>query len=207
MFKRTLAAMIILAVMLCPKFVAEAQRNIGDGNGSNFGGVYETDNAPSVKGNNWFIYWYVCGTDLETGEPNLLGNNRDMPVHITRCINEIEQADISSGKVKIFMQASGTSKWQHPKFKNNDGKVGYYLYDDSHRNWEPLKPLVPISEDPKTQMSSRESLEDFLAYGKNLEKTLYPDGKVRRVFIFADHGGGSLKGFVKTNTQAAKQSA
>lgn len=173
----------------------------GDENRSEMSRSRTVENNPVDKpsktygeGDNWLIYWYVCGTDLETGTPNLLETERDMPGHMTRCINEIEQADISSGKVKIFMQAGGTSNWQHPNFKNNNGKVGYYLYDNSHRNWEQLEPLIAISDDPKTQMSSRESLQKFLDYGKKLETTLYPDGKVRRVFIFADHGGGSLVG-------------
>lgn len=202
LFKRTFVAITILLITLCLTFDAEAKREPGNGGGrpEEFYSPFEPTPDKHDKyisqqnGDNWLIYWYVCGTDLETGMPNLLGTTRDMPGHMTRCINEIEQADISSGKVKILMQAGGTSHWQHSRFKSNDGKVGYYIYDGSQRNWELRGSLVPISDDPKTQMSSRESLENFLAYGKELEKTLYPDGKVRRVFIFADHGGGSLVG-------------
>lgn len=43
MFKRTIAAVTILAAILC------------------LGG-----NAKAVKPTQWLIYWYVCGTDIET---------------------------------------------------------------------------------------------------------------------------------------------
>lgn len=43
-------------------------------------------------------------------------------------------------------------------------------------------------------MSLPDALIDFLKYGKEMEQKLYPDGNSRRVFIFADHGGGSLYG-------------
>ncbi len=152
----------------------------------------------NTDGDNWLIYWYVCGTDIETGTPNRLKTDRENPGNITTCIEEVEKADLSSGKVKILMQAGGTSNWTHEKFKPNNGNVGRYLFDRDNRDWKPAEKLVPINlNKPSSLMSYREGLEDFLSYGKKLEQKLYPDGKFRRVFIFVDHGGGSLRGVCK----------
>lgn len=65
MFKRMIAAIIILAVILCPKLYAEAARNVSNDNRRENESVYKVD-TPSVKGDNWLIYWYVCGSNIES---------------------------------------------------------------------------------------------------------------------------------------------
>lgn len=153
---------------------------------------------PAVeKSDEWLIYWYVCGTDIESG--------RLPPGDVTRCINEVERANLSSGKVKIFMQAGGTTQWGHPNFVQNNGKVGRYLYD-ANKQWQQLEPLTSITTgDPKTLMSTSEGLVDFLERGKQFEQENYSDpSKIHRIFIFVDHGGGSLKG-VCSDAYAAKK--
>ncbi len=131
----------------------------------------------------WLVYWYVCGTDIES---------QRTPGDVNRCIREIENADFASGNVQIFMQAGGTTKWKHPAFEANNGKVGLYLYGKDNRDWN-AKSLVPINtNDPKTLMNTTEGLINFLEYGRNvIEPQVKPD---HRVFIFVDHGGGSLIG-------------
>ena len=131
---------------------------------------------------NWLIYWYVCGSyDIEPVAGNM-----------TRSIKEVEATNIGGGKVKILMQLGGTESWRHPSFQQNNGKVGRYLFDGQ---WHQRGSLIPINgNDPKTLMSKPECLEEFLKLGNQIEQELYPDGNVRRVFIFDDHGGGSLSG-------------
>ena len=205
----------------------------------------------------WIIYWYVCGTDIETtrialdpktdlmsDDPNalILADPNRSPGDATRCIMEVERADLSPD-VKIFMQAGGTYVWGHEKFRDNNakldtktsltksstsfadggeeienwfivdeiytdentgetkrtttpvsnGKLSRYLYDKDNRDWLPRE-RFPISgeKNTETDMGSQVGLVSFLKAGQKLERELYPDGNVRRVFIFVDHGQGSV---------------
>ena len=196
----------------------------------------------AAKPDQWLIYWYVCGTDIESAriafrtgtdllsdDPNalILADPVKRPGDATRCINEVEKAALSPN-VKIFMQAGGTYVWGHKKFRDNNakfdtkstvgagnylaergmyfdewrmlgkkwapkpvknGKLSRYIYDKDHRNWRPREQL-PISGKPNTitDMGSQAGLIDFLKAGQRLERELYPDGNVRRLFIFVDHG-------------------
>ena len=251
MFKRTIATAMILVATLCF--------------------TIKTDAAKSTQ---WLIYWYVCGTDIETtriaftsgtdlmsDDPNMLGlaDPDKHPGDATRCINEVENAELSPD-VKIFMQAGGTYLWGHKKFRDNNakiatqiemistdaegnpltnedgtyqkiqnnvitatnlqvnqwflkndvtwdengnpqqtiipaenGKVNRYLYDKYHRDWHPREQLIISGEkDTETDMGSQTGLVSFLQAGQQLEKSLYPEGNVRRVLIFVDHGQGCI---------------
>lgn len=227
MIQRALTAVMILAAILCLTFSSEAaERKYGNGNG-----------RPEKDSPNWIIYWYACGTDIESGRilfdpgTDLLANKIVLaePTRrtgdVTRCIRELERADISSGKVKVIMQAGGTMVWGHEKLRSNNalidvgmksdknwsletpghvlaphyklvsrGTLARYVFSDKERNWKPRKTFSFEEENPATDMGDEKCLEEFLRYGKNIERELYPDGNVRRIFIFRDHGGGSLRG-------------
>lgn len=113
MFKRTIAALAILAAVLCLAVKVDA-----------------------AKPTQWLIYWYVCGTDIETeridfrigtdlmsDDPNaiILAEPDKNPGDATRCINEVERATLSPN-VKIFMQAGGTYVWGHKSFRDLNAK-------------------------------------------------------------------------------------
>lgn len=140
--------------------------------------------TPSTGGDKWLIYWYVCGTDIETNYGNM-----------TRSIQEVESSNLNGNNVKILMQLGGTENWHHLHFQHNNGQIGRYLYEGN--GWQQRGALVPINDDPKTQMNAPECLADFLKLGQEIEKEIYPEGNVRRVFIFDNHGGGSLNGICK----------
>ena len=216
------------------EFMTRSVDNIGNGNGrdNDFHGIETTRQTPQKSdtysdGDNWLIYWYVCGSNIESERikwdrtasdferGKIVVADKYYPGDITLCIREVERANLSSGKVKILMQAGGTYLWGHKKFQTlNAGvklgdegkfdqvfynvKVGRYLYDKKNKNWKAHDTFSitanPNSQKNRTDMGSKEGLIDFLSHGKEMEKTLYPDGKVRRVFIFVDHGGGSLTG-------------
>lgn len=146
----------------------------------------------------WLIYWYVCGTDIESNRINPSDSRR--PGDVTRCINELETANWTSPNVEIFMQAGGTEKWGHSKFKRNDGQVGRYVYNVSRRDWTPNE-MFPINSNvPETLMNTQEGFEEFLRYGRDVieaapEIQSYKNaGKLHRVLIIVDHGNGSLDG-------------
>ena len=196
------------------------------------------------KNDKWLIYWYVCGTDIETNRMfftqdtnfetgRIVIGNQDNPGDVTLCIREVEKANISDN-VEIFAQFGGTLLWGHEKFQNlnaivqpleksitnySDGtlqfesyngnytkvnvlknsKIGRYLYGKNKRDWTPINTL-DITGNPhsKTDMGSKEGLIDFLDYAKkNIEpqyKSYIDTGKFHRVFIFVDHGSGSVGG-------------
>ena len=95
------------------------------------------NSAAAEKSDKWLIYWYVCGTDIEScniafgNGTNLMSDDpNDLklaepdrnPGDATRCIKEVEKAELSPN-VKIFMQAGGTYVWGHPKFRDLNAKI------------------------------------------------------------------------------------
>ena len=249
MLKRTSVAVMIVAAIFCLA-VGNASARTPDDFGNGDGRpekIYRHDfpkppapqPTPSKDtgspNDNWLIYWYVCGTDIETErihfkrgtnlEANqiVIGDERN-PGDATRCIREIERATLSP-KVTVFMQAGGTFVWGHEKFRDlnaklkvqeyekydlwalgalknyepiSNGKLGRYVYNFNERDWIPRKQLdISGISDSETDMGSKAGLVSFLQEGQKLERERYPDGNVRRVFIFVDHGGGSLNGVCK----------
>lgn len=76
---------------------------------------------------NWLVYRYVCGTDIETERIYFkrgtnLATNQIVIGDVTRCIREIERATLSP-KVTVFMQARGTFVWGHEKFRYLNAKL------------------------------------------------------------------------------------
>lgn len=114
----------------------------------------------------WLIYWYICGSNLETDYSAA-----------TSDIKEMLEANIPDN-VKVLIQAGGSNKWHNDFFKA--GRTNRYLYDGTG-----LKELETLSD---SDMGDPNTLADFLQYGKN---NFTADHKV---FIFWDHGGGSAFG-------------
>ena len=125
----------------------------------NFGDAYN-------KNDTWLIYWYLCGTDLESGYGSA-----------SRDFAELVQAKLPPN-VKVLVQTGGTVEWQNEVVP--DGQVARFLYDN-----EDLKLLETL---PDVDMGAESTLEDFLRYGK---ENFQAD---HRVFVFWDHGGGSVAG-------------
>lgn len=103
-------------------------------------------NVEAAKSNNILIYWYVCGTNIETTNIALkpgtdlssddtnaiiLAEPDRNPGDVTRCIKEVEKANLSSN-VKIFMQAGGTYIWGHEKFRDLNAKIQTGLGKEGH---------------------------------------------------------------------------
>lgn len=115
---------------------------------------------------NWLIYWYLCGTDLETES----GYGTD---------DLLEMLDVKlPPNVKVLIQTGGTLEWQNNVIAQN--KIGRYLYDENG--------LYELDVLPDEDMGTRETLADFIRYGN---ENFSPDHKI---FLFWDHGGGSVSG-------------
>ena len=64
------------------------------------------------------------GTDLKSDDTNaiILAEPDRNPGDVTRCIKEVEKANLSSN-VRVFMQAGGTYIWGHERFRDLNAKI------------------------------------------------------------------------------------
>ncbi|MDR1540196.1 MAG: hypothetical protein LBU32_19785 [Clostridiales bacterium] len=114
----------------------------------------------------WAIYWYLCGSDLESGAGLA-----------TRDLMEMLSVDLPEN-ICAVVQTGGAAKWQ-----NNFIDPGYaqrFLYDSFD--------FRLIGEQPVSNMGSAETLADFLRFCTEN----YPAH--HQVAIIWNHGGGSLSG-------------
>ena len=97
MFKRTIAAIMILAATLCLAVKVDA-----------------ADAPLHTKNDTWLVYMYICGTDLEENS------------HVsTKNIAEMQHVKLPSN-VKILIAAGGANKWYHPTIKANGDGIYLY---------------------------------------------------------------------------------
>ena len=85
MFKRTVAAIIILAAMLCTAVKVDA-----------------ADAPRHTKDDTWLIYMYICGADLEEVGHAATGD-----------IAEMQHVNLPPN-VKVLIAAGGAKVWHHP---------------------------------------------------------------------------------------------
>lgn len=150
MLKRTFAAVMTFVALFCFTVAGEA-----------------------AQSNNWLIYWYVCGSNLESG-----GNLA------TKDIAEMQHVKLPPN-VKILIYASGLplvqteensppeeQPYHHPAIKV--GGDGIYLYSSSR-----LEKVADFNEN----MGDPATLVEFLQFG---EENYKPD---RRIMYFWNHGG------------------
>lgn len=114
----------------------------------------------------WVVYWYLCGSDLES---NIGAATEDL--------NEMLEVELPEN-VSIIIQTGGSSEWKNDYIKAD--VLGRYLYDKNG--------LQLIEELPSANMGDAGTLKDFLTFAK----VNYP-GKHTAV-TFWNHGGGSVTG-------------
>ena len=159
MKKFLLVGFVILFAVIGLLSDDETEENTQNSTPVNFADSYNANNT-------WLIYWYICGSNLESDYGSA-----------TADIKEMIESTVPSN-VKVLIQAGGSNKWH-----NDFMKAGYTnrcLYDETG-----LHVLETIND---SDMGSQETLTNFLQYGKN---NFDADHKV---FIFWDHGGGSAFG-------------
>ena len=98
MFKRTIAALTILAAVLCLAVKVDA-----------------ADATRHTKDDSWLIYWYICGADNLEGGGHLA----------TKDIAEMQRVKLPPN-IRVLIAAGSTQKWHHPTIKA--GGHGIYLY-------------------------------------------------------------------------------
>ena len=127
-------------------------------------GTEEADNT--AAGDDWAIYWYVCGSDLETEGGAA-----------TTDITELLEVQLPEN-IKVVIQTGGAAVWQNDIMSADS--LGRYVYDSEG--------LKSIETQPSASMGSAETLSSFLDFAK----TNYP--ATHTAFVFWNHGGGSVAG-------------
>ncbi len=121
---------------------------------------------PNAEAGTWSIYWYLCGSDLESNGG-----------FATSDLMEMMEVALPEN-VRVVIQTGGAKTWQ-----NNvvDADIlQRYVYDSEG--------LTLVDELPSASMGDAATLTDFLRYCKQN----YPAEKT--AVLFWNHGGGSVSG-------------
>lgn len=126
----------------------------------------DTASEPAATDTEWVVYWYLCGSDLET---NYGAATTDLAEMFEVTLPE---------NVRVVIQTGGAAEWQND-FVNAE-VMQRFVYDNEG--------LKLIEEVPSASMGEAQTLYDFL----NFAETNFP-GK-HTVINFWNHGGGSVSG-------------
>ncbi len=120
----------------------------------------------SVKKGSWSIYWYLCGSDLESGGG-----------FATDDLNEMLQVELPDN-VNIVIETGGASEWMNDTVDAD--KLQRWVYNSEG--------FTLVDEQKKANMGESGTLEEFLRFAKQN----YPAEKT--AVVFWNHGGGSVTG-------------
>ena len=123
--------------------------------------------APEEGGDgSWAVYWYLCGSDLET-------NGGFATIDLTEMM-EVQLPE----NVNVVIQTGGAAVWQNDLM--DPEKIQRWLYNSEG--------LQLVDEQETTNMGDAQTLYDFLYFANEN----YPADKV--AVTFWNHGGGSVTG-------------
>lgn len=129
-------------------------------------GCSEVLELPEGEAKSWAIYWYLCGSDLETNGG-----------FATMDLQEMLAVELPEN-VKVVIQTGGSAVWQNNVM--DSAKLQRFLYDSEG--------LKLVDEQPSASMGDADTLAEFLSFAKEN----YPADKT--VVTFWNHGGGSVSG-------------
>jgi len=122
--------------------------------------------AAGTGENEWAVYWYLCGSDLESNGGFATGD-----------LAELLEVELPEN-VKVVIQTGGSSVW-HNDFVD-ETKLQRYVYSSEG--------LMLVDEQPSASMGEAQTLADFLSFAS----TNFPAKKT--AVVFWNHGGGSVTG-------------
>ena len=124
------------------------------------------DAPDGVLDGSWAIYWYLCGSDLESEGG-----------FATDDLNELLEAELPEN-VTVVIETGGAAEWWN---ETVDASVlQRYVYNSDG--------LSLVDEQPSASMGDSGTLADFLRFAKEN----YPADKT--AVVFWNHGGGSVSG-------------
>ena len=122
--------------------------------------------AEAAEAGSWAVYWYLCGSDLESGGG-----------FATSDLNELLQVQLPED-VTVVIETGGSSQWQNDLV--DASKLQRWVYTSEG--------MYLVDEQPSASMGESGTLADFLQFAK----TNYP--AERTAVVFWNHGGGSVSG-------------
>jgi len=128
--------------------------------------VTQVADAPAGDPGTWVIYWYLCGTDLESENGAA-----------TADLEELTSVPLPEN-VKVVIQTGGTSEWHNDLVDPN--YIERFVYDSEG--------LTKLEQLPLASMGDPNTFADFLSFAS----TSYPAEK--KMVLFWNHGGGSVAG-------------
>ncbi|MCL2815860.1 MAG: clostripain-related cysteine peptidase [Oscillospiraceae bacterium] len=120
------------------------------------------------KDSTWAIYWYLCGSDLETEAGFATSDLYEMM--------EVSLPD----NVFVVIQTGGSEVW-HNDFVDESAICRFVYAGDE---------LYPVETLPSQNMASKKTFEDFLRF---CDEEFPAD---HQAVILWDHGGGSVAGVI-----------
>jgi hypothetical protein len=120
----------------------------------------------SAAQSSWAIYWYLCGSDLETEDGSA-------SIDLEEMLKVKLPPDVT-----VVIQTGGASKWRSPSI--DPRTLGRYVYTGAG--------FRKVASLPRASMGRTETLTGFLQFCKDN----YPAEKT--MFLFWDHGGGTTTG-------------
>lgn len=122
--------------------------------------------APGAADGSWAVYWYLCGSDLESEGG-----------FATSDLSELMEVELPEN-VTVVIETGGAAEWWN---ETVDASVlQRYVYNSDG--------LALVDEQPSASMGDSETLADFLRFAKEN----YPADKT--AVVFWNHGGGSVSG-------------
>lgn len=149
---------IIVVLLACFSLIACADEEIWEDDSSEI--ILETTHG------DWAVYWYLCGSDLETYYGSA-----------TMDLEEMLEVELPEN-VNVVIQTGGASEWQN--YEMNAGKIQRWLYNSEG--------LQLLQESEVQNMGDAQTLYEFLDFAN----TYYPADRV--AVTFWNHGGGSVTG-------------
>ena len=128
------------------------------------GDKVKAEDADSAE--SWVIYWYLCGSDLESEGG-----------YATYDLAEMMEVTLPEN-VNVVIQTGGAQKWQNEVVDADKSQRWLYSGDE----------LELIEESDAVNMGEEESLADFLSFANEN----YPADNIG--VILWNHGGGSVNG-------------
>lgn len=170
--KRKILSLVLVTAMLfsftaCGSDAEDVQNTVATQDTSS---VVETaeQSTPSVPADagSWAVYWYLCGSDLESGGGFATGD-----------LSELLEVEMPEN-VNVVIETGGSSAWHNDVVDAE--KIQRWVYGSEGLNL--------VDEQPSANMGEAQTLADFLSFAKEN----YPADKT--AVIFWNHGGGSVSG-------------
>lgn len=122
--------------------------------------------ASDAGDDSWSVYWYLCGSDLETNDG-----------FATMDLSEMMEVQLPEN-VNVVIQTGGAAVWQNEYM--DPSKLQRWLYNSEG--------LQLLEEQETANMGDAQTLYEFLSFADEN----YPADKV--AVTFWNHGGGSVAG-------------